>query len=90
MVQVKIKLHNIRMNFVKTHIYKQEYTDRGVSESIDEARREEDIAEAERLSKLPEFRLNPNITRYVTKYAALLKDLELSPPLRTKKTISTL
>ncbi|CAG9478757.1 unnamed protein product [Plasmodium vivax] len=44
------------MNFVKTHIYEQEYTNEGIKEQEKDARSAKEIDENKRLKELPEFK----------------------------------
>ncbi|KJP87820.1 hypothetical protein AK88_02576 [Plasmodium fragile] len=44
------------MNFIKTHIYEQEYTNEGIKEHEKDARSAKEIDENNRLKELPEFK----------------------------------
>ncbi|CAA9987705.1 conserved Plasmodium protein, unknown function [Plasmodium knowlesi strain H] len=44
------------MNFIKTHIYEQEYTNEGIKEHEKDARSAKEIDENKRLKELPEFK----------------------------------
>ncbi|GAB66006.1 hypothetical protein PCYB_081670, partial [Plasmodium cynomolgi strain B] len=44
------------MNFIKTHIYEQEYTNEGIKEHEKDARSAKEINENKRLKELPEFK----------------------------------
>ncbi|GAW80497.1 hypothetical protein, conserved [Plasmodium gonderi] len=59
------------MNFVKTHIYKQEYTNEGIKELEKDARSTKEIDQNKILKELPEFKRN-------NQFLSLSEQLELN------------